>query len=186
MSIETSPESQLLEEVKAIRLHMAGLHELIARMNRRMLLAEGSLVATASFTTRTHAGEAVLSSLDKAAASVESLAAHAEAGAETARQQAQKAESVTAHLLSEDVERVIPAPAPAAAPAAQKVEIVHDGGRRLLFIDGKRIDKVLTIETPRDKDSIAGMVKVSFVASEIVEREVSREQFAALLRGEAG
>lgn len=82
-----------------------------------------------------------------------------------------------------DAERVMPAPAPTVTPAAQKVEIAHDGGRRLLFIDGKRIDKVLTIETPRDKDSIAGMVKVSFVASEIVEREVSREQFAALLRG---
>lgn len=86
-------------------------------------------------------------------------------------------------LNVEDVECGAPALAPAAAPVAQKVEIIHDGGRRMLFIDGKRIDKVLTIETPRDKDSIAGMVKVSFVASEIVEREVSREQFAALLRG---
>ena len=80
MSTEASPEGQLLEAVKVMRLHLEGMHALMARMYRRMLLAKDVMAATASFTTRTHPGEAVLSSLDKAVSSVESLAARAEAG----------------------------------------------------------------------------------------------------------
>lgn len=65
----------------------------------------------------------------------------------------------------------------------QKVEILFNGCRRVVLVDGHRIQKALTIETPRDQGSLAGVVKVSFLASEIVEREVSQEQFDALLSG---
>lgn len=103
-----------------------------------------------------------------------------------ARQQASEGEGGTVFRFSgEDVERVLSETrlAPMEAKGA-KVEILFNGCRRVILVNGHRIPKVLDIETPRHRGSIAGTVKVSLMASEIVERGVSREEFDALLRGD--
>lgn len=64
-----------------------------------------------------------------------------------------------------------------------KVEILFHGGRRLVFVNGRQVRQVLSIETPRSLDEVAGIVELRFIASEIVEREISREQFDALMKG---
>jgi tape measure domain-containing protein len=61
-----------------------------------------------------------------------------------------------------------------------KVEIVNDGLRRLCFVNGRQIGQVLKLETPRARDMLAGVVEISFLASEIVERQVSSDEFKAL------
>jgi hypothetical protein len=64
----------------------------------------------------------------------------------------------------------------------QKVEILFNGVRRLVFVNGRQVRQVLSIETPRSVDEMAGIVELKFIASEIVEREISREQFDALMK----
>lgn len=86
----------------------------------------------------------------------------ADAGASAAHQQAPKA--------------------PPERGGGPKVEIMFNGFRRILVVDGREISRVLTLETPRGRGPLAGLVQVGFLASEIVEREVSEEQFDALLR----
>lgn len=98
-----------------------------------------------------------------------------------------EAAGVVYRRLEDDVERVIPVrPADPTEAQGPKVEILFNGCRRVILVNGHRIPKVLEIETPRHRGSIAGTVKVSLMASEIVERGVSREEFDALLRGEGG
>lgn len=74
-------------------------------------------------------------------------------------------------------------PVPPSVPANPKVEILFYGGRRLVFVNGRQMRQVLSIETPRSEDEVAGIVELRFIASEIVEREISREQFDALMKG---
>ena len=64
----------------------------------------------------------------------------------------------------------------------QKVEILFNGVRRLVFVNGRQVRQVLSIETPRSVDEMAGIVELKFIASEIVEREISQEQFDALMK----
>lgn len=60
------------------------------------------------------------------------------------------------------------------------VEIVNDGVHRLCFVNGRQIGQVLKLETPRARDMLAGVVEISFLASEIVERQVSSDEFKAI------
>ncbi|MFG0787935.1 hypothetical protein [Delftia tsuruhatensis] len=95
--------------------------------------------------------------------------------------QTEEAQGVVCRHLEDDVERIIPTQAKAQAhDSAQRVEILHDGVRRLIFVNGHPIGQVLRLETPRGVGQLAGVVELSFVAAEIVERKVSRDEFNAL------
>nr|WP_180317988.1 hypothetical protein [Delftia acidovorans] len=95
--------------------------------------------------------------------------------------QTEEAEGVAYRHLEDDVERIIPARPHVLEPdLGQKVEILHDGVHRLIFVNGHPIGQVLKLETPRNGGMLAGIVDLSFVASEIVERKVSRDEFNAL------
>ncbi|WP_416820252.1 hypothetical protein [Delftia tsuruhatensis] len=95
--------------------------------------------------------------------------------------QTEEAEGVVYRHLEDSVERMIQAQPQALAPdLGQKVEILHDGVRRLIFVNGHPIGQVLKLETPRGIGQLAGVVDLSFVAAEIVERRVSRDEFNAL------
>lgn len=99
--------------------------------------------------------------------------------------QTEEAEGVVYRRIEDDVERIIPTQAKAQAhDSAQKVEILHDGVHRLLFVNGHPIGQLLKLETPRGVGMLAGVLDISFVASEIVERKVSRDEFAAVKSGE--
>lgn len=88
---------------------------------------------------------------------------------------------ITFHFLGDDFEREVPnTPVAAQETPAPKVEILHSGTRRLLFVNGVAVRQVLSVDTPRDQGGLAGVVNLSFVASEIVERKVSRESFEKL------
>lgn len=90
-------------------------------------------------------------------------------------------EGVVYRHLEDDVDRIIPTQARAQArDLGQKVEILHDGVHRLIFVNGHPIGQVLKLETPRSGGMLAGVVDLSFVAAEIVERKVSRDEFNAL------
>ncbi len=93
----------------------------------------------------------------------------------------EEAEGVVYRHVEDDVERIIPTQARVQArDLGQKVEILHDGVHRLIFVNGHPIGQVLKLETPRDGGKLAGIVELSFVAAEIVERRVSRDEFNAL------
>lgn len=80
-------------------------------------------------------------------------------------------------------EAIVPKSAIGKAKASEllsKVEIVNDGVHRLCFVNGRQIGQVLKLETPRARDMLAGVVEISFLASEIVERQVSSDEFKAL------
>lgn len=95
--------------------------------------------------------------------------------------QTEEAEGVVYRHLEDSMERMIPARPHVLAPdLGQKVEILHDGVHRLIFVNGHPIGQVLKLETPRDVGALAGVVNLSFVAAEIVERKVSRDEFNAL------
>ncbi|MFC4924577.1 hypothetical protein [Delftia deserti] len=95
--------------------------------------------------------------------------------------QTEEAEGVVYRHLEDSMERIIPAQPHVLAPdLGQKVEILHDGVRRLLFVNGHLIGQLLKLETPRGVGMLAGVLDISFVASEIVERKVSRDEFNAL------
>lgn len=95
--------------------------------------------------------------------------------------QTEQAEGVVYRHLEDDVERIIPARPHVLAPdLGQRVEILHDGVHRLIFVNGQPIGQVLKLETPRGIGQLAGVVDLSFVAAEIVERRVSRDEFNAL------
>lgn len=95
--------------------------------------------------------------------------------------QTEEAEGVVYRHLEDDVDRIIPTQARAQArDLGQKVEILHDGVHRLIFVNGHPIGQVLKLETPRSGGMLAGVVDLSFVAAEIVERKVSRDEFNAL------
>lgn len=67
-----------------------------------------------------------------------------------------------------------------ASELLSKVEIVNDGLHRLCFVNGHQVGQVLKLETPRARDMLAGVVEISFLASEIVERQVSSDEFKAI------
>ncbi len=95
--------------------------------------------------------------------------------------QTEEAEGVVYRHMEDDVERIIPTRPHVLAPdLGQRVEILHDGVHRLIFVNGHPIGQVLKLETPRDVLALAGVVDLRFVASEIVERKVSRDEFNAL------
>ena len=95
--------------------------------------------------------------------------------------QTEEAEGVVYRHLEDGVDRIIPARPHVLAPdLGQRVEILHDGVHRLIFVNGHPIGQVLKLETPRDVLALAGVVDLRFVASEIVERKVSRDEFNAL------
>lgn len=94
--------------------------------------------------------------------------------------------SITYQFIGDEFERaIVPQDQTQANSMHPKVEILYRGCHRLLFVNGHRIDKVLKIDTPRDQGGLAGVVNLSFVASEIVEREVSRERFDELKKSKA-
>lgn len=93
----------------------------------------------------------------------------------------EEAEGVVFRHLEDSTERNIPTQPHVLEPdLGQKVEILHDGVRRLIFVNGHPIGQVLALETPRGIGQLAGVVDLSFVAAEIVERKVSRDEFNAL------
>ncbi len=95
--------------------------------------------------------------------------------------QTEEAEGVVYRRLEDSTERILPKKPQVLAPdLGQKVEILHDGVRRLIFVNGHPIGQVLRLETPRGVGQLAGVVELSFVATEIVERKVSRDEFNAL------
>lgn len=61
-----------------------------------------------------------------------------------------------------------------------KVQIISNGFHRLIFINGHRLAEVLEFDTPRVLGEAAGQVAVTFLATEIVERTVSREEWDRL------
>lgn len=93
----------------------------------------------------------------------------------------EEAEGVVYRHVEDDVERIIPTQAKAQAhDSAQRMEILHDGVRRLIFVNGHPIGQVLKLETPRGVGQLVGVVDLSFGAAEIVGRRVSRDEFNAL------
>ena len=65
-------------------------------------------------------------------------------------------------------------------PVLKTHTALSDGMRRLFFINGVQVPQVLGIETPRNHGELAGVVSISFVANEIVERHVSSAEFKKL------
>lgn len=64
-----------------------------------------------------------------------------------------------------------------------KVDIVTDGVRRLVYINGHRINGVLNIELPVKAREIGPQIALHIVADEIVHRTVSTDEFKQMLQG---
>ncbi|WP_289241841.1 hypothetical protein [Delftia sp.] len=64
----------------------------------------------------------------------------------------------------------------------EKVEILFCGSRAAVLINGALIGRVVSVETPR-RPPVLGLVNLSFIASEIVDREVSKEEYEAAVKG---
>lgn len=61
-----------------------------------------------------------------------------------------------------------------------KVQIISNGVQRLVYVNGHQVREVLALDTPRKVGELCGRVVLTFIASEIVERTVSTEEWARL------
>ncbi len=94
-------------------------------------------------------------------------------------------QAFTAQFLADDFERVFVDAAARALAAAEpnQVEILTAGTRRMVFVNGQRIDRVLDIQLPAGIGEIGPVIAMKFVAKQIMQREVSGEEFKKLQCG---
>lgn len=64
-----------------------------------------------------------------------------------------------------------------------KVDIVTDGVRKLVYLNGQRINGLLDIELPVKADEFGPQIALRLVADEIVQRTVSADEFKQMLNG---
>lgn len=74
---------------------------------------------------------------------------------------------------------------PPANRAHAKVDIFTDGIRKLVYIDGHRINGVLDIDLPVKAGEFGPQIKLHMMADEIVQRAVGADEFKRMLQGEA-
>lgn len=67
--------------------------------------------------------------------------------------------------------------------AHPKVDIVANGTRKLVYINGQRINGVLDIELPTKAGEFSPQIKLHLLADEIVQRTVSADEFKQMLDG---
>lgn len=84
--------------------------------------------------------------------------------------------------IVEAVERAIRQVMPASL-ANPTVDIVTDGIRKLVYINGQRIDGVLDIELPVKNGEFGPQINLRLHADEIVQRTVSADEFKQMLHG---
>ncbi len=60
------------------------------------------------------------------------------------------------------------------------VEIVTSGFHSLVFVNGRRIGDVLEIELPVGSDHVGPQIGLKFLASQIVQRSVTKKEFDQL------
>lgn len=83
------------------------------------------------------------------------------------------------HPLESDLEFEI-ASAPSPAREKHHVQIVSNGGRKLIFIDGLMLSHVLDINVPLGIGEISPQVTIKFHPERVTLRDVGNAEFKAM------
>ena len=90
---------------------------------------------------------------------------------------------IRVQFVESDVEHVIAGQTPC-KQGEHHIEIITNGGQKLVFIDGKRLHRVLDIDVPLTAGEISPAITIKLHPDKITVRNVDGPQFKSIMKGE--